>query len=582
MVRFMRWLGLGVMVCLFIFQVFAQTTPTDFQAFLSDTRTDIEILADLAYGGGTRPSTWTGNSDPTSQAIIADLWFDNEQLADEVYGAGQRPSDWIGATTSNATLVARNIRHDLELAADVFIGAGIRPSTWQGASLIYQCDRTTQNIVYLLQTVYNISTTTPESVVNYCAAVVGELENELINATFGTAEGAQSNIPTLILAVRGDLERLADERLGLNTRPEGWLSNKDVNSPTLAADNFADLELLADTLVGLDQRPSNWIGALSASAPLAYRNLRFDLELLADYALGEGVRPRGWQGQDLVGRCDPNLQNLVLLVQRSYEFVPSVTADMDTDVLCGIVASEANLLTENPPRRDIAEIAEEEGKEFMAEAVYAFAYLDSSAVQYMGAVPDGVKFRAWYRNFGESTMMFVSGENFAVFLDRRWTTLSEEAFVRLPTLDDRRPLTFCDADWCNGPRATPTPTGGGPLIEIITAATPPATLAPGSNVDAQGKRLVSWNHILVTYILQRPEVNAAQVTLQICQEPTQITCEPVQSVLNTLTGVNLPIISSANGLNVFELPYGYSTNLVIDGSSLFSQDVWLNDPSLSP
>jgi hypothetical protein len=576
--------GFWVTLCLALlfWQATAQDNANAFSAFLGDLRNDLEVLADRVYGGGSRPTTWTGNGDPNSTSIIADLWFDNEQMADEVFGRGARPPRWIGATTSNANLVARSIRHDLELAADTFIGENLRPNAWRGASRVFRCERTVQNTLYLLRTIYNITPTTPESVVNYCAAVVGEVENELINATFGTEAGAQANIPTLILAVRGDLERLADEKLGLNTRPEGWRSNKDVNSPTLAADNFADLELLADTLVGLDQRPTGWIGALSGSAVLSYRNLRFDLELLADFGLGEGVRPRGWQGQDLVARCSSSVQNLVLLVQRSYEYTPSPVSSTDTEVICASIEAEANLLAENPPQRTTAETqAEEEGKQFMAEARYAFAYLDPAALQFMGSIPAGVKFRAWYRNFGESTMMFVSGDNFAVFIDRRWTTLTEEAFVRLPTLDGRKPLTFCNADWCNGPRATPTPTGGGPLIEIITAATPPATLAPGANVDAQGKRLVSWNHVRVTYVLQRPEVNAAQVTLEICQEPTQINCEPVRSVLNTLTGVTLPVLSTSNGLAVFELPYGYSTNLRLEGTTLFSQDVWLNDPSLS-
>lgn len=580
--HFLKVLSVGVVLAALLIQAFAQA-PAELQVFLSNLRNDQEILADLAFGGGTRPDSWTGNGDFTAQTIIADTWFDNELLADKILGVGVRPQTWIGATTTNATLVARNVRHDLEILGDALIGEGLRPSSWRGAPPIYRCDRTTQNIVYLLGTIYNITPRTDETVRDYCSAVVGELENELINATFGTEAGATSAIPSLILAIRGDLERLADEKLGLGSRPSGWRNNKDVNSPTLTDDNFADLELLADTLTGVRQRPAGWLGAISASPVISYRNLRHDLELLADVTLGVGVRPRGWQGEDLTLRCPPLVQNLVLLVERNYPFTATLSAELDTETLCTLLEQDANRTAENPPARFAeAESTEEAGEttRFNGESVYAFAYLDPSALQYMGSIPQGVQFRAWYRNFGESSMMFVSGENFAVFIDRRWTTLDEETFITLPTLDGRKPLTFCNADWCNGPRATPTPTGGGPLIDIITVATPPATLVPGTNTDSSGKRLVSWNHIRVTYVQQRPETKSAQVTLEICQEVTQITCEPVGGITNTVTGTGYPVLSSFNGLNVFELPYGYTTGLQIQGASLFSQDIWLNDPSL--
>ena len=64
----------------------------------------------------------------------------------------------------------------------------------------------------------------------------------------------------------------------------------------------------------------------------------------------------------------------------------------------------------------------------MAESRNAFAYDDSGATVYFGVLPWGTEFRAWYRNFGESTMMFVSGDEFAIFIDRRWTTMDEDTF----------------------------------------------------------------------------------------------------------------------------------------------------------
>jgi hypothetical protein len=555
--------------------------PVALVQLITNIRTDLETLADLAFAGGTRPSTWTGNGDTSSPSIIADIWYDNEQLADAVFGASIRPDNWIGATSSNAFLVVRNVRHDLELAANELVGEDIRPQNWAGAPRIFRCSRTVQNTLFVLQNSFNVTPTTLESAFDYCAALEGELENELVTRTFNVEEtdpnAVTRDFPSLILAVRGDLERLADERLGLNTRPEGWRGNKDVNSINLTADNFADLELLADTLIGLDQRPEGWIGSITASAAISYRNLRFDIELLADTALGAGVRPRGWQGIDPVSACSPSVQNLVTLLQRLQSYVPTIPPDSSTDEVCRAVEDQVNGLVENPPRPEVEEVAE--GSRFDAESRIAFAYLDVAATQFMGEMPQGIEFRAWYRNFGDSNMMFVSGENFAVFIDRRWTTLPDATFAGLPTLEGVRPLTFCDAGWCNGPRATPTYTGDA-LFDIINAATPPATVDPSASTDSTGKQRVSWNHIRVGYILQNSSTGRAQVTLEICRETDQINCEPVTSVLNTITGVPVPVVSVINNLNVYEMPYGYTANWVIEGATLFSPDVWLNDPSL--
>src|SRR5690606_4870785 len=134
----------------------------------------------------------------------------------------------------------------------------------------------------------------------------------------------------------------------------------------------------------------------------------------------------------------------------------------------------------------------------------AFSYLDVAALQYMGIMPLDVEFRPWYRNFQESNMMFVSGENFAVYIDRRFTTMPDEAFRILPSLEGRKPLTFCDATWCNGPGPTPTPTGDSPLVLLLQQTTPEPTRDP-LVLEQQGKILVSWNNIRVNYLLDRTD-----------------------------------------------------------------------------
>lgn len=585
--KLVRFAGIVGFLWLLVATVFAQqqpvsntsNDPNDFGTLILNIRTDQEVLADLVFGGGTRPDTWAGNNDVTTPNIVADSWYNNEQLADEIFGVGTRPEEWAGATSNNAFLVIRNVRHDLEIAADQLLGTDQRPPAWTGAARVFRCTRTLQNTLYVLETNFNVVSTTLQSVFDYCGAVEAELQSQLVNNATST-EQVTPDWAALTLAVRGDLERLADEKLGLNTRPEGWLGNKDVASTTLADDTRADLELLAGTLLGQTERPEGWIGQPSGVPALAFRNLRFDLELLADTSLGIAVRPRGWQGVDPLQACSPALQDLVSVLNAAYGFMPTVPAESTSETVCRDVEEQANLLAENPPVEIAGQGGGEEDLRNISESRIAFAYLDAAATQYMGDMPNGIRFRAWYRNFSGSSMMFVSGDNFAVFLDRRWTTFTQEQFDRLPTLEGVKPLTFCDANWCNGPRATPTPTGD-VLFDVITAATPPATLAPGQNTDSSGKQLVSWNRIRVTYIAQNSTPSKAQVALEICQEDTQITCEPVLSILNTLTGVPVPILSSVNGLNVFELPYGYSTNLLIEGTTLFSQDVWLNDPSLT-
>ena len=545
------------------------------QGFMTDIRIDLELLADRVFGG-VRPEGWTSNADFTSPSYVADLWFENELLADAIFGAGVRSEEWIGATTRNVELLSRNIRHDLEVSADTFFSPDFRPDGWNGAALIYRCNRTIQNILHTLQTRHGTTTITPETVLNYCNSVSLEIDDSLVPSILGS-EQESADFQGLIWAVRGDLERLADETKGLGVRPSSWIGNTDLNSPNLAADTSSDLERLADDLLGQGVRPEGWNGIVTTSLTESYRNLRQDLELLADAApnIGPGIRPNGWQGVDPLIRCSADVQNLVVTLQQTYGFV--VDASLGSgDGFCTSVTSQANNYAENPP----AEVIEVEDTSSLYESVYAFAYLDQAALEYMGIMPEGIEFRAWYRNFNESTMMFVSGENFAVYIDRRWTTMPQDVFDRLPTLEGVIPLAFCDASWCNGPAPTPTPTGGGPLFDIVNDVTAPTQVATSDVTGGADKLQVSWNNIRVNYTRHLTDIGVAQVTLEICEDVSQVVCEPVISILNNNTGLALTPISQFNGLNVYELPYGYSTNFLIESNRRFSTDIWLNDPTL--
>ncbi len=544
---------------------------TNVTSFMLDLRADLETAATQALGEGKRPDSWTFDiNNVNSPTYAADLWFDNELLATAIFG-NERPDSWIGApVTKDINLVARNIRHDLELSADKVFEQGNRPENWKGTLALFKCDRTTMNTVLVLQTVFSNKLTTTGDAVNYCQMVASEDQSLTLKEIFSTPEIDQG-LPDLILAARGDIERLADEVMGLNTRPAGWIGNKDKTSPNLLSDNFLDLENLANEKLGVGQRPVGWLGAPPAVPIYGYQYLRFNLELLANI-LGRTPRPRGWQGVNPVEVCSPQLQNLVALAQRAYGFsVDTVPAG----AFCQQLAITVNNTIENPPPPDTTSAASDK---FVFQGKYAFTYLDVQATQYMGVMPGGIKFKAWYRNFGDSTMMFVSGSDFAVFVDRRWTDMPQDTYEKLPTLEGVKPLTFCDADWCNGPGPTPTPTGGGALNALINEGTPPA--APDINQVQNQKTQVSWNNIRVTYLLDNAAARTVQVTLEICADTSQTDCEPVTRVYDNATGTAKPVVSQQNGLNVYEFGYGYTNNLLIEGATRFSPDVWISDPTI--
>lgn len=554
------------------------------QRFQVEIRDDMERLAEEVFGAGIRPDTWTANGNVNTPNFIADLFFDNEQLADAVFGVGERADNWFGVTSADPELVARNIRHDLELTATTFRSGDGRPFGWVGAPRIYTCSLSLQNLVRILDREYNVRTQVPESVVDYCGVVRVEIEDRLYEEVLSSSV-FQTQLTELLGGNRGDLERLADELLGLDTRPDGWVSNRDATTASFVAELFDDIDRLADNQLGVGVRPSGWIGQEGASPATSYRVARFDIELLADETLsarlGEGGRPNGWQGTDPINGCDTTTQSLLELVRLQYGaesvVLPVRDAAAPREDFCKQVSRVVNNIAENPPVSEVVDEVEED-QSYRAKSLLAFSYLDVAALQYMGVMPRDTEFRAWYRNFNESNMMFVSGDDFAVFIDRRFTTMAEEVFRTLPTLEGVKPLTFCDASWCNGPGPTPTPTGVGPIVALLQASTPAPTRDPQALQEQEGKRLVSWNNIRVQYLLDRAETRTVQVTLEICSDPSQIACEPVISVFDGNTNTFKPAIQTFNGLNVYEFPYGYLTNLIVEGQALFSRDLWISDP----
>jgi hypothetical protein len=585
----MRHQILGVLIVMLLGGMAVWAAPDRqanlFELFLIEARDDLELLADEAYGEGVRPESWTFNFEVTSESFVGDLWYDHAVTAEKVFGPPGLPDNWFGATTANEELLARNVRHDLELTADeVFGSADLRPPEWNGAEPIYRCERTIQNLNRLLNTIYEERAETSLSVSNYCEALVFDLQSEVLNPILTDIppfEGNQSQ--EIVLAARGDLERLANEVLGVNNRPGAWIGNIESASPNLAADLNSDLERLADIVLEGLSRPDGWSRFIPEAPAVSAINLRYNLEVLTDTSLGPSVRPNGWQGVDPLLRCQPVTQTQVYILGALFGF--QVDAEQASgESFCAAADFTANNFAENPPQIDLDEVIEDAaGAAFQAESLNAFSFLDVGTTQYMGIMPRGTRFRAWYRNYQESTMMYVTGldEDFGLFIDRRWTTLDPDIFARLPNLDGVAPLTFCEANWCNGPGPTPTPTGGALLrLHGDNQTAIPDQQSVEEVQEETGKTQVSWNHIRVTYLLDRPELNSVQVALEICIETTQVNCEPVTRVLDQTLGAERPVLSQFNGLNVYELPYGYTDQVVIEGPTLISPDVWISDPTI--
>ncbi|MFN8531178.1 MAG: hypothetical protein U0670_21450 [Anaerolineae bacterium] len=481
-----RYNKIGVCVLLLASLLGVQVTAAPqgqgatFQRDVFDTRADMELLADQVFGVGTRPPGWTGTTTTDSPTFITDLWVDNELMADQVFGAGNRPPDWISVTVSVAEALARNVRHDLEMTATQVYGGTTRPQEWRGSRTpTVVCPRTLQNVLAILNQFYDITVETPLSALNYCQAVEADIEGQLTQIVFSLPDNRivpEQAIPE----VRHDLDLLTDSVLGV--RPPNYIGETSQEDPAYAANILLDLETVANAKLGVGIRPPGWTLSVPNNPANAYLVLRRNLELLADATAGVGVRPEGWLGSQALDRCDPLVRNLSLIVKISYPTFTIDQIDVNAPDYCAQVSHSVNDYVENPPVLDLAENSAE-ARRFSAESSYAFAYLDVAATLYMGTMPGGIAFRGVYRNYGSSTMMFVTGSDFALYIDRRFTTMEETTFRALPTLNGADPVTFCEAYWCSGPGPTPTPTGGSPLLQSVVqldasrAAQPAGTLA---------------------------------------------------------------------------------------------------------
>jgi hypothetical protein len=254
----------------------------------------------------------------------------------------------------------------------------------------------------------------------------------------------------VLLDVRTDMERLADENFGVGSRPAGWNGVISPFEPQIALLTRADLELLATTLINPTARPAAWIGAFASTPFAVARDVRHDLEQLADYVYGRDARPDGWLGGDPLMRCNRATQALVALLQRGgiyrlevqanapnfcREVELSVTRFTETELLANagnLFSNQVSLLAEHEITTD-----------------FAVAFLDPGAVGRVGRIPRGTPIQVLGRSTTAfSNMMLVQGDSFIVFVEYTNTTVSEAQFRGLNNWEGLQLSTGCFADWC--------------------------------------------------------------------------------------------------------------------------------------
>jgi hypothetical protein len=253
---------------------------------------------------------------------------------------------------------------------------------------------------------------------------------------------------TLLTNIRADIDLLANTLLA-GQFPTGWNGTLDVNNPQLPIIIRLDLELLTGTLLGADQRPAGWFGAVPSTPFAIARDIRHDLELLADQVVQPGVRPPGWLGADPLMRCGRAVQALVNLLQLNGVF--QLQADPNSADFCQQAEqqvtqfAEVNLLTSaSPGGRLLAPSGPAS-----VNTDFAVAFLDTAAQLRVGIIPNGTSITPVARSFGQfSKMMLVSGDNFQVYVDFQFTSVTPEQFDALPDVTTVDNSPQCGADWC--------------------------------------------------------------------------------------------------------------------------------------
>lgn len=276
-----------------------------------------------------------------------------------------------------------------------------------------------------------------------------------VTATPGTTLTLeQTEALPVLAAARADLDILASDRLGADTRPPGWNGDSDPNNPALNEAIRLDLEALATAILGENIRPDGWIGYIVSVPLLIARDIRHDLELLADTAIGDPlVRPNGWQGDDPIYRCSRSAQNLLEVLERVYQYFPQV--DFSRADACEVLEEQVNFYVETRVVQPFANATPivafslpTTDQPFQVDSAFVIAFADLNARRRYGVIPAGTGFSILARSGNQfSNMMLIAGADFQVFTDFIYTPVTEAQYTALPEVGDGQTV-FCNASWC--------------------------------------------------------------------------------------------------------------------------------------
>ncbi len=260
----------------------------------------------------------------------------------------------------------------------------------------------------------------------------------------------------ILIDARADLELLANQQLGVGSRPEGWSGSTDYTNPQMGLLARLDLELLYGGLIDRELRNPAWFGAVGSSALAIARDVRHDLELLADLLYGYSVRPEGWRGADPLYRCSRATQTLVTLLARGGVFTLDVEAN-DPDFCAKAEVSAARFAETRVLSGSVefggADPALTLASGYRINRDFAVAFLDPSARIKLGVIPNGTPIQVIARSYSQfSNMMLVAGDGFQVYVEYVYTSVTPAEFRGLPNITSIAPAPSCFAEWC-----TPAP-----------------------------------------------------------------------------------------------------------------------------
>ncbi len=554
-------------------------------ALLLAARVDLETVANERLGDGYRPAMWSNSIDVNSPTFALDLRLDLETLAGVLGSPDQRPEGWFGAVPGTLWAQGRDLRHDLELLAEQLFGVGVRPSLWVGGDPVMRCDRDVQAAAYWFDRT-NVAYNLPEGQTGpeYCALV--EQQNKLFaNIVIQGAEPAgdlRADLNALSrvvfrenvypigwtdgkdnVSVRQDMELLkaAASQIGQPVDEAQWFGEVGfAEAWEVSRANRHDLELLADAKMGIGLRPDGW----TAFEPLV--RCPIDTQEFALLMQAEA---------GLVPSIDPTTPDYCaqIVVEFSRFVEDQVSATLTRPAAPAAVSAVADGAA--PPVSGAA--ASASVGNIAGVAQNPAAYLDRGARIRVGAIPRGTAFTALARNSApDSTMAYISGEGFHVWASYRFTSLTEGEYLSLPyaeTVEYQLPQLLCFAIWCTDLVRFGDPLGGEIGYDgVVPRGGYGGVAAPGRNL-----RQLDYAHVRLLFNQHDTPNNQAELRIEICPELNNYnTCEPVLRLYES--GQLIQPVRVENGRPVWRLRYELHDPSRLESRTYFVNGLWVSRP----